>query len=572
MIDLHVNSAEHWDSRFEGDSASPDGLPQTKYPGRILLDALPFWLAEEIREQRLSIAAWGSAEEAAAAAFRTRFPASEAAVLGRSAGAASPSAFDVVVVSGELPQAPWPALQDLGARARRHLLALVPYRAGKNPVPGGWAADDSNIATHVEPDFTLSSCKVVSDPERAGVQVLLVYSRARYFPRAHAAFDAGVSSPIETIILPELRRARSIAVIPSATPFHPALNQRPINCAKYFADQGATVLFLELWEAPGQPVHQTGEELYPRVFSLPFYPFRETIRDTFQENLESIALASSAASSVYLCTIPVRSLVDVLPALRDAGYRIHYDILDDWEEFSRGGQELGLWFEAPVERNLIGSADTVTAVSGKLAEKFHSLRSDILVVRNGYTPSALGCELFCAARGRPDHPKIAGYFGHLSDAWFDWETLFHAAETLPGLEFELIGYGLSETSRARLEAARNVRFLGAVPQHELHRYAARWWAAMIPFQPSTLSAAVDPLKIYEYLHFGLPVVVTGVSGIAGFPMVVYAEDRERFASGLAMLPDRPGEEMLSEVAAFLGTCTWDQRFRAMRGLIGQAAE
>ena len=376
------------------------------------------------------------------------------------------------------------------------------------------------------------------------------------------------ANPIETIILPELQRARSIAAIQCAIPFSSVLNQRPISYAKYLADRGSTVLFLEVWQCPEADIHRTGEEVYPRIFSIPFYPFHDKILHTFQENVDRIA-AGSQVNRLYLCTMPSSELKDVLRPLRAAGFHIHYDIMDDWEEFHRGGE--AHWYSASVERDMVVFADTVSAVSDQLAEKFRSLRPDVAVVRNGYQPSALACEQFIAARAPLEHPKVVGYFGHFSDAWFDWDTVFYAAEKRPEIQFELIGYGLSERARVRLSGFPNIRFEGLVPQNNLHRYARKWWAGMIPFRPSAVSVAVDPLKIYEYLHFGLPAVVTGISGIADYPMVRYAADRESFVLALDQLPDRPSEQSLSETAEFLKACVWEARLAKLNSMMSQPA-
>jgi len=160
-------------------------------------------------------------------------------------------------------------------------------------------------------------------------------------------------------------------------------------------------------------------------------------------------------------------------------------------------------------------------------------------------------------------PKVIGYFGHLADGWFDWETVWEAARKYKDVEFELIGYGLSDRTRAKLGDFPNIRFLGFIAQNDLHRYARKWWAGMIPFQPSTLSAAVDPLKVYEYLHLGLPTVATGLPGIAGYPLVEMATSRENFLSALERIEARPAEQSLSETAAFLKSCVWEVRLEQL---------
>jgi glycosyltransferase involved in cell wall biosynthesis len=361
-------------------------------------------------------------------------------------------------------------------------------------------------------------------------------------------------------ILPELRRAQSIAIIPCAIPFSATLNQRPIAGARYLADHGATVLYVAWQWSPGEAIPQAGEEVYPRVFHLPLY--------AFLNHVEDIASASYSKGS-YLCTLPSPALVEVVRPLRAAGYHIHYDIMDDWEGFHTGGE--APWFSAAVEREIVILADTVSAVSDKLVQKFDHLRSDIAVVRNGYQPAALGCDQFIAARAPLERPKVVGYFGHFSDAWFDWDTVIYAAQKLPEVEFEMIGWAVSEPTRMRLNAVPNIRLVGIVPQKELHRYARKWWAGMIPFQATEVSAAVDPLKIYEYLHLGLPTVVTGIPGIADYPLVQFAGDRESFIAALTRIVDRPDEQRLSEVAEFLKSCVWEERFARLNSMLVEPA-
>src|SRR5205823_1189488 len=134
---------------------------------------------------------------------------------------------------------------------------------------------------------------------------------------------------------------------------------------------------------------------------------RSDIQHTFLDHVERIAAAARAPKS-YLCTLPSREMVQVARVLRASGFHIHYDIMDDWEAFLHGDEEMTHWFSAPVELEMVAFADTVTAVSDELARKFARLRSDIAVVRNGYQPSALACEQFAAARTPLARPKVVG--------------------------------------------------------------------------------------------------------------------------------------------------------------------
>src|SRR6185369_6952230 len=168
-----------------------------------------------------------------------------------------------------------------------------------------------------------------------------------------------------------------------AVPFRSTFQQRPISIARYCADGGATVLFTAWQFAAGDTVPADGEELYPRIFHLPLA--------AMQAHAGEIA-AASGGPGVYLCTLPDPRLVETARSLRAGGYHIHYDIMDDWEEFHRAGE--APWYALAGERELVTSAASLSAVSETLARKFAGLRHDIAVVPNGYDPLALACPQF----------------------------------------------------------------------------------------------------------------------------------------------------------------------------------
>jgi hypothetical protein len=66
-------------------------------------------------------------------------------------------------------------------------------------------------------------------------------------------------------------------------------------------------------------------------------------------------------------------------------------------------------------------------------------------------------------------------------------------------------------------------------------------------------------------------VVTGISGIADYPLVHYAGDAESFVSALNQLPDRPDEQSLLATAEFLKTCVWEERLAKLESMIGEQA-
>ena len=83
---------------------------------------------------------------------------------------------------------------------------------------------------------------------------------------------------------------------------------------------------------------------------------------------------------------------------------------------------------------------------------------------------------------------------------------------------------------------------------------------IIPFVQSALSEAVDPIKIYEYLYFGLPVVVTGIGHLKDYPQT-YFSTRATINQAIAkVLSDSTCE---GELEAFLRRTTWEARFDSL---------
>jgi glycosyltransferase involved in cell wall biosynthesis len=73
--------------------------------------------------------------------------------------------------------------------------------------------------------------------------------------------------------------------------------------------------------------------------------------------------------------------------------------------------------------------------------------------------------------------------------------------------------GRVQVDDTRLRAMPNIRLLGQRPYADLPAYAAAFDVALVPFVRNELTAAVNPIKLREYLCAGLPVVATALPEI-----------------------------------------------------------
>ena len=343
-------------------------------------------------------------------------------------------------------------------------------------------------------------------------------------------------------------RLRSCHVLSSSTS---SLIRGRLTSASTSAKQVTEFIYVP-WQWGEQDTLKTSNgEVYPGVFQVSLYDYIA---------LQTVLPASKCSNGIFFITFPAQALLDAARSVRSKGYTVVYDIMDDWAEFKKVGQ--APWHSDILETQAVLESDIVSAVSQPLRVKFDTLRTDIQVIGNGFSPSVLGDARNVGGRTLDPHYKIvAGYFGHLTDAWFDWGAILELAASRPDILFELIGYGASDGC---LQAARSLKNVSLVPPtrpSDLKKYANRWNVGLIPFKPGPLARAVDPIKIYEYLYMGLPVVVTGISHLAKYPGTCFVETSVDLAS--AITQQAAAQKLLQGDAAvgeFLAQATWRARF------------
>jgi Methyltransferase domain len=149
VSDAKVNSQAYWEERFEADWEAKQGREQTRFFARAALARLRPEIAQEIREERLSVCDWGCALGDAVPLLADAFGGTEVVGVDFSARAVEKArglhpahaflaardldevgrAFDVVFTSNTLEhlERPIDQLERLAAVARRYVIVLVPF-------------------------------------------------------------------------------------------------------------------------------------------------------------------------------------------------------------------------------------------------------------------------------------------------------------------------------------------------------------------------------------------------------------------------------------------------------------
>lgn len=347
------------------------------------------------------------------------------------------------------------------------------------------------------------------------------------------------------------RGARSVVVMLCATKLIESEGQRPMQLALALARRGVAVVFAYWrWSTSEWCDQDRGAD---GIFQIPV--------DLLAARPDDVLVTFSGWSDrLVLFTFPHPSFMLPLAVANGGGWLTIYDVLDDWAEFHRVGQ--ALWYDEGFERHLIHAADAVVAINSHLAARVRRLGGgEVEVVPNGVRP---GIEKITKAIPLARGTVTVGYFGYLAGAWFDWDLMLGAAQIRPEWRFYLIGYGGAPEGR---EVPANLVLLGRQPQDSLAGYAANWDVAVVPFKPEELAAGADPIKVYEYLAMGLPVVVTGVFPPEGAEAFIRrATSLDEFLVALAAAAGER-DNGAAERRGYAAGCHWDRRLDAMLDIV-----
>jgi hypothetical protein len=301
-------------------------------------------------------------------------------------------------------------------------------------------------------------------------------------------------------------------VFPPSIGWDVTLVQRPHHLARAFASLGFPVIFEEESDA-GSPatdggLRAEGENLWISRGATP------------------TGLANRVLWS-FAYNVPERA--------RLANARLVYDVIDHPDVFPYPERVLKRNHERALEE-----ANAVFAVSQPLLEVVRQRRGDAVYLPNGVefarfaaapNPNSIPEEITrTRSRGRP----AAGYVGALA-RWVDSDLLAALAALRPDWDFFVVGEAL-DRSFDRFESARpaTLHMVGARPYPTIPSILSGFDAGLIPFRIGPEGANASPIKLYEYLAAGLPVLATPIRECELVPEVEVATS----AAGFSDLLDR----------------------------------
>lgn len=225
------------------------------------------------------------------------------------------------------------------------------------------------------------------------------------------------------------------------------------------------------------------------------------------------------------------------------------------------------------EENLARRVDLIFAVSEHLRQK--QLRFN---PRAYLSANAVDFELYRKSQG-PKREKfgqkpILGYAGNLS-AKVNFKLIYSLATSLGCqviLAGPIVGVIGTNTYLTKLQQLPNVKFLGKLAVEDLPDLYREFDVCLMPYiQDDWFVKASQPLKLYEYLSSGKPIVSTKLACLKEMGQLVYeATNNHEFIDKVKVALREKNKDLSKRRINVAKRNIWDSRFRLINQKIAEA--
>lgn len=247
-----------------------------------------------------------------------------------------------------------------------------------------------------------------------------------------------------------------------------------------------------------------------------------------------------------------------------------YDTIDDWAHHP---QFRGI--RGTLERSLddvFKRADVIFTSYRLLSDEVPGIADKTVLVPNAFDERLFKPMDYIEPDDIRHLPRpIIGYAGSLQER-VDVGVIKRLAEMFPHGTVVLIGRVFDESYFEPVKDMPNVRFLGKKRHDLIPSYVSHFDVAVIPHVLNEFTKSLDPVKLYEYLAMGKPVVASynpQIESLHG--LIDLAADADSFIGyvGRALVSDPAIEKMKKqERIDFASGQTWQTRVDRMVETVG----
>ena len=294
--------------------------------------------------------------------------------------------------------------------------------------------------------------------------------------------------------------------------WHMPLFQRPHQLAKAYSKKERTCV-IYLTQNISYDNLSYGEMINNNLFILNVIHLEAILPIIYHASYITISL-SWTVNKYYIKKIMCNTLI--------------YEYIDELKIFHLYSQEM-----EEDHKKILAAADVTVATAVKLYEKVIGLTSNPI-----YSTNAGDYEHFTKTKSIVPNDEvknltvhydvILGYYGALAN-WFDYDLIHTVATLKPNWLWLLIGMDYDESlQNSGILRLNNVKYMGIKPYDELPSILTTFDIATIPFMINDITLSTSPVKLFEYMSGGKPILTSKMPECLKYKSVFTYDDSNDF--------------------------------------------
>lgn len=350
------------------------------------------------------------------------------------------------------------------------------------------------------------------------------------------------------------------------------MKQRPQHIAEQLAKQNILYLYIASdVQDKTYSIENIGENLY--LINMARYTFNLALFEILSK-VKIPKFLHVYATCLYSVTY------DDIKEYMDKGFKVLYDFVDEIsEELSKASISKEIINQ---HKKLLNDKENVIVLSTAT-----NLYNDVTAIRGNENsimcPNGVNIEDFRKEKyEEPDAMKkirekgnpVIGYYGALA-SWFDYEMVEYLAKSRPNYEIVLIGWKYDNSyGKTNMDKYENIHYLGIVDYPHLANHSKYFDVATIPFLLNDVTKATSPVKLFEYMAVGNPIVTTDLEECRKYESCLIAKDKEDFVKKIdycidVLSNDEKYKKILAKEAE---ENTWSQRAQDIKDAMMKAVK
>ena len=217
--------------------------------------------------------------------------------------------------------------------------------------------------------------------------------------------------------------------------------------------------------------------------------------------------------------------------------KIVFDLTDDLAAF-RGKKDKQYFYIRGCVEGLMKRSDLVFTTAKTLYQKYSTIYGEdkVYYIPNGFDAGLFSKNNYELPEDMANIPKpIIGFVGVLF-SFLDYDLITYIADKNKNYSVVLVGPiepWRTKGSIEKLKERKNIYLLGKKNRKEIPSYISQFDVCINPFKVDEVSRSVNPLKVYEYLACGKPVVSVKIEALEKEEInkvISFADSYEEFIS------------------------------------------